>query len=105
MHKTLKGGKGVNKTEYLDEVFTKVFKKDIYISEKELEIIYKTFLEVLYGQLKNGKTVTLRGFGKFYVKDAAERTGINPRTFEKIIIRGKKIPKFTAGNEFKENIN
>lgn len=91
----------MNKTEYIDEVFTRVFKKDIYISEKDLEAIYDTFLEVLMQNLKKGETVSLRGFGKFYTHNDSVRSGMNPRTGEKISIPARVSPKFVDGKGFK----
>ena len=47
--------------------------------------------------LKSGDTVTLVGFGTFYVGERAERKGRNPKTGEEITIAAAKSPKFRAG--------
>jgi DNA-binding protein HU-beta len=44
--------------------------------------------------LKNNDTVTLIGFGSFYVGERAARTGRNPRTGDAIKISAAKVPKF-----------
>ena len=52
--------------------------------------------------LKSGDTVTLVGFGTFYVGDRAERKGRNPKTGEEITIAAAKSPKFRAGKALKD---
>ena len=47
--------------------------------------------------LKNGDTVTLVGFGTFYVGERAERQGRNPKTGAPLTIAAAKTPKFRAG--------
>ena len=57
------------------------------------------------GTMKKGGTVTLVGFGSFYVGKRAARTGRNPRTGEAIKIKAAKIPKFRAGKTLKDAVN
>ncbi len=52
--------------------------------------------------LKNGDTVTLVGFGTFYVGERAERQGRNPKTGEPLTIAAAKTPKFRAGKALKD---
>ena len=52
--------------------------------------------------LKSGDTVTLVGFGTFYVGERAERKGRNPNTGEEITIAAAKSPKFRAGKALKD---
>ena len=51
--------------------------------------------------LKSGDTVTLVGFGTFYVGEHAERKGHNPKTGEEIPIAAAKSPHFRAGRALK----
>lgn len=55
--------------------------------------------------LKKGGTVTLVGFGTFYVGKRAARTGRNPRTGANIKIKAAKVPKFRAGKGLKDAVN
>ncbi len=55
--------------------------------------------------LKKGNTVTLVGFGTFYVGKRAARSGRNPRTGATIKIKAAKVPKFRAGKALKDAIN
>ena len=52
--------------------------------------------------LKNGDTVTLVGFGTFYVGERAERQGRNPKTGAPLTIAASKTPKFRAGKALKD---
>ncbi|HGG9290355.1 TPA: HU family DNA-binding protein [Neisseria meningitidis] len=52
--------------------------------------------------LKQGDTVTLVGFGTFYVGERAERQGRNPKTGEPLTIAASKTPKFRAGKALKD---
>ncbi|RMC96983.1 HU family DNA-binding protein [Aquitalea palustris] len=52
--------------------------------------------------LKQGDTVTLVGFGTFYVGERAERSGRNPKTGETIKIPAARSPKFRAGKALKD---
>lgn len=52
--------------------------------------------------LQKGDTVTLVGFGTFYVGERAERSGRNPKTGETIKIAAARSPKFRAGKALKD---
>ncbi len=58
----------------------------------------EAFSDVLKEQLGKGERVVLLGLGTFSVVDKPERTGINPRTKEKIKIKARKAVKFKAGS-------
>jgi DNA-binding protein HU-beta len=55
--------------------------------------------------LRKGGSVTLVGFGTFYVTKRAARSGRNPRTGAVIKIKSAKIPKFRPGKALKDAIN
>jgi DNA-binding protein HU-beta len=55
--------------------------------------------------LKQGREVTLVGFGTFHVGQRAARSGRNPRTGGTIAIEAAKIPRFRAGKGLKDAVN
>lgn len=59
-------------------------------------------LDAVKQALKANDTVTLVGFGTFYLGDRAARIGRNPRTGEEIKIKAAKIPKFRAGKGLRD---
>ena len=62
-------------------------------------------LSAITGELMQGGTVTLTGFGTFKVSDRAARDGVNPSTGAKIRIKARKAPSFKAGKALKEAVN
>ncbi|MCC8038262.1 MAG: HU family DNA-binding protein [Bacteroidales bacterium] len=54
--------------------------------------------------LAKGDKVALIGFGTFAVSEKGARTGINPRTKEKIEIPARKQVKFKAGAELADKV-
>ena len=61
-------------------------------------------LKVIADSLSAGKDVTFTGFGKFSVAHRAARTGVNPRTGERLAIAASKVPKFTPGSSLKQAV-
>ncbi len=59
-------------------------------------------LNSIKSALKKGQKVTLVGFGTFTVAERKSRKGRNPRTGDSITIPAAKVPKFSAGKEFKK---
>lgn len=70
---------------------------------KALEVVNCLF-ENVTESLKNGDTVDIFGFGKFEVRDRAERQGINPKTGEKLVIAATKSPAFKASKSLKDSV-
>ena len=58
-------------------------------------------IQAISDALKKGDKVTLTGFGTFQVRMTAARTGVNPRTRQKISIPAGKRASFSAGSELK----
>ncbi|WP_137887724.1 HU family DNA-binding protein [Pseudomonas sp. 2FE] len=52
-----------------------------------------------------GDKVALVGFGAFDTASRAERQGRNPATGQPITISASRLPKFTAGKAFKDQVN
>jgi DNA-binding protein HU-beta len=65
----------------------------------------EAIIESIQKGLKEGKSITLVGFGSFSVQKREAREGRNPRTGETIKIAASKNPKFRAGKTFKEAIS
>ena len=55
--------------------------------------------------LKKGGSVSLVGFGTFYVGKRAARVGRNPQTGATLKIKAAKVPKFRAGKGLKNAVN
>ena len=90
----------MNKSELID-----VIAKQAEISKAAAGRALDATVAGVTDALKSGDTVTLVGFGSFYVGERAARTGRNPRTGKNIKIKAAKVPKFRAGKGLKDAVN
>jgi DNA-binding protein HU-beta len=90
----------VNKSELIDQIAD-----DAEISKAAAGRALDATITAVSKALKKGGTVTLVGFGTFYVGKRAARTGRNPRTGAAIKIKSAKVPKFRAGKALKDAVN
>lgn len=56
--------------------------------------------EGIQAAVKAGEGAQILGFGNFSVAERPARTGVNPRTGEKVQIAAKKVVKFKASSAF-----
>ena len=69
----------------------------------QVEDVMKSFVELVKERLKDGKKVTLTGFGTFSAKKRSARMGVNPRNpKERIKMPEIIVPKFKAGKNLKD---
>ncbi|MGL5205056.1 MAG: HU family DNA-binding protein [Metamycoplasmataceae bacterium] len=73
------------------------------LSQKDVELVINSFVNVVINQLKKGDQISISGFGTFKKVDKDARIGINPSTGAKIDIAAKSIPKFTPAKPFKDS--
>lgn len=89
----------MNKAQLIDAMAEKAG-----LSKADSKKALDAFIESVSESLKTGDRIGLVGFGSFSVSERGERTGINPRTKESIVIPAKKVVKFKAGAELAEVI-
>lgn len=77
---------------------------DAGLTKKQAGAALDSVLEAITGALKKGDSVLLTGFGKFEVRTRAARTGINPKTLEKIQLPATKVPAFKPGKALKSAV-
>ncbi len=70
-------------------------------AERKLDAVLDLFEEVLV----KGEEVNFTGWGKFEVKETAERLGRNPKTGEEVKIPAKKVVKFKAGKGLADKVD
>ena len=90
----------MNKTELIDQIA-----EAAEISKAAAGRALDATVAAVKETLKNGDTVSLIGFGTFYVGERAARTGRNPRTGKALKIKAAKVPKFRAGKGLKDAVN
>ncbi|MEZ5099742.1 MAG: HU family DNA-binding protein [Thermoleophilia bacterium] len=89
----------MTKAEFIDEVASKTG-----LTKAAAGDAVNAVLAAIEDALASGEDVAFTGFGKFSVQARAARTGVNPRTGEKVKIPAAKVPKFTAGAQLKEKV-
>ena len=90
----------MNKTELIDQIATSAD-----ISKAAAGRALDAPAQAIKDALKTGDTVSLIGFGTFYVGERAARTGRNPRTGKTLEIKAAKSPKFRPGKGLKDALN
>jgi len=77
---------------------------DADISKAAAGKAFDSFIDAIVKTVKKGTKVTLVGFGTFSVSKRKARTGRNPQTGATIKIAARKVPKFKAGQAFKDAV-
>ena len=90
----------MTKTDLVDNVAD-----EADISKAEAKRVLDAMLDVITEALTEEQKVTLTGFGTFEVRHVKARTGVNPRTKERIQIPATKRPVFRAGAVLKRSVN
>ena len=87
----------MNKAELIDAIAERAA-----LSKADAGKALDATVAALTEALKQGDTVTLVGFGSFYVGERAARTGRNPKTGATIQIPASKSHKFRPGKALKD---
>ncbi len=84
----------MNKTELVNAIAEKA-----NLSKVDAKNALDAALNAVAEALAANDKVALSGFGTCSVSEKGERSGLNPRTKEKIVIPARKAVKFKAGAE------
>ena len=80
--------------------------KNPNIKSEDLEKIFDLFLEEIIETLLNKKSIEIRSFGTFFVKEIKEKKQArNPKTGENIYVPKRNKIRFRASKRLKELIN
>jgi len=86
----------MNKSELVD-----IIAKEAAVTKTAAEKALSATMAAIVKAVSKGDTVTLVGFGTFKSSKRAARTGVNPKTGEKLQIAATTVPRFSAGTGFK----
>ncbi len=75
-----------------------------FTKSKAFEVT-ETLLEIIKRTLESGEDVMVSGFGKFCVKEKAERRGRNPATDEDLMLAPRKVVRFRCSRKLREKVN
>lgn len=73
-------------------------------ADSTVSTVVEAFYKFIELSLRQGEEVKLEKFGNFFIKDAPERPGRNPRTGEQITIPAKRRPDFKFSKIFVQSI-
>ena len=74
-----------------------------YTRKKSIETV-EIMLEIIKSTLESGDDILISGFGKFCVKNKAERKGRNPSTGEDMMLRPRKVVTFQCSGNLRDKI-
>ena len=78
--------------------------KETRITQVNVKRVIQRTLDYLIESLKEGKTVELRNFGVFKVRQRAPRRGRNPKTGEEVPVPSKRVVVFKPGLLMRQDI-
>jgi len=88
------------------ELIKELKAKHPQLNKLQLEKIIDIFFKSIENALKEKRSVELRGFGTFFVKEIKEKfSARNPKTGELIYVPKKNKVRFRTSKKFKQFIN
>lgn len=93
-------GKVINKSEFISEI-----SNISGLTKGDSGLALEGFTGAVIKFLSAGDSVSMVGFGSFYIKDRKERKGRNPQTGEEITVKAAKLPAFKAGKSLKDSVS
>lgn len=94
-------GFAVIKSELIDRISA----QNPHLYRQDAGKIVNTVFAEIAAAMARGDRVELRGFGVFFTKFRAGRTGRNPRTRALVSVERKVVPFFRSGREMKLLLN
>jgi DNA-binding protein HU-beta len=83
----------------------KAVAKSAQATKTDAESVLNAAIASIREAVEKGEDVTLIGFGTFTLSRRRQRAGRDPRTGEAIQIPAMVLPKFRAGQEFRESLS
>ena len=88
------------------EIIKQLKAKHPKLNKIQLETIIDTFFQSIIDMLEKKKSIELRGFGTFFVKEIKEKySARNPKTGELIYVPKKNKIRFRTSKKFKKFLN
>jgi len=65
----------------------------------------ETLLEIMKKTLESGEDILVSGFGRFCVKEKAERRGRNPATGGDMMLASRRVVTFKCSGKLRDKVN
>ena len=86
------------------EIIKAISEQNGFPKKKSTDMV-ETLLEIIKRTLESGEDVLISGFGKFCVKEKAERKGRNPATGDDLMLKPRKVVTFKCSGKLRDQIN
>jgi DNA-binding protein HU-beta len=90
----------LNRKELVDAI-----QKHTSVARTDVDKVLGSLIQHTQVAVKKGERVALVGFGTFERQDRKARTARNPRSGEPVKVKATKIPRFRAGQGFKDVVS
>jgi DNA-binding protein HU-beta len=87
----------LNRKELVDAI-----QKHTAVARADVDRVLGSLIQHTQVAVKKGDRVSLVGFGTFERQDRRARTARNPRSGEPVKVKATKVPRFRAGQGFKD---
>ena len=91
---------GLTKKDIVDQI-----QNEIGFPKYQSVEITESLLELIKASLESGDDVLVSGFGKFCVKEKAERKGRNPATGEDAILPARRVVTFKCSGKLRDKVS
>jgi len=86
------------------DIVKSIEERNGFTNKKATELV-DMLIEIMKKTLASGDDVLISGFGKFCVKEKAERRGRNPATGEDLMLAQRKVVTFNCSGKLREKVN
>jgi DNA-binding protein HU-beta len=90
----------LNRKELVDAI-----QKHTSVARNDVDKVLGSLIQHTQVAVKKGDRVSLVGFGTFERQDRRARTARNPRSGEPVKVKATKVPRFRAGQGFKDVVS
>jgi DNA-binding protein HU-beta len=90
----------LNRKELVDAI-----QKHTQVARTDVDKVLGSLIQHTQVAVKKGDRVSLVGFGTFERQDRKARTARNPRSGEPVKVKATKVPRFRAGQGFKDVVS
>jgi DNA-binding protein HU-beta len=90
----------LNRKELVDAI-----QKHTAVARADVDRVLGSLIQHTQVAVKKGDRVSLVGFGTFERQDRKARTARNPRSGEPVKVKATKVPRFRAGQGFKDVVS
>jgi DNA-binding protein HU-beta len=87
----------LNRKELVDSI-----QKHTQVARADVDKVLGSLIQHTQVAVKKGERVALVGFGTFERQDRKARTARNPRSGDPVKVKATKVPRFRAGQGFKD---